>query len=65
MLWEDNEQVQNLKALLQEGMFNLCDISEVGQMIHMNVMPEIKRDNLFRKSNNGEQMALCAKTVCF
>lgn len=63
--WEDNEQ--EFKALLQECTFNLCDISEVGRMIHMNVMLEIKRYNLFRKSNNGEQMALCAKNVivCF
>lgn len=48
-------------------MFNLSDISEVGGMIHMNVMLEIKSYNLFRRSNNGEQMALCAKNVivCF
>lgn len=59
---------KNLKhSLLQERTFNLADISEVGGMIHMNVMLEIKRYSLFRKSNNREQTALCAKNVivCF
>lgn len=62
---KDNEQ--ELRALLHECTCNLCDVREFDRIIHMNVMLQFKRFNLFRKSKNREQMVLCAKnvTVCF